>query len=69
MKQVGAVVEGYYAAKAAHELALKTGIDLPISEEIYEVLYNGKSPMTAMRDLMGRSRRHESDLSEESWVI
>ena len=69
MKRVGAVVEGYYAAKAAYELAKKTGITMPITEEINEVLYNGKDPMTAMRDLMGRSRRHESDLSEEMWVL
>ncbi len=69
MEQVGAVVEGYYAAKAAHELSQKTGIHMPISSEIYKVLYKGKSPRTAMRDLMGRSRRHESDLSEEKWIV
>ncbi len=68
MKQVGAVVEGYYAAKAAHELSKKAGIDMPISTEVYKVLYRSKSPMKAMRDLMGRSRRHETDLSEEMWV-
>ena len=69
MKRVGAVVEGYYAAKAGYELSRKAGIDMPITEETYEVLYNGKDPMTAMRDLMGRTRRHESDLSEEMWVL
>ncbi len=69
MRQVGAVVEGYYAAKAAYKLSRKTEIDMPISTEIYKVLYRGKSPMRAMRELMGRSRRHESDLSEEMWVV
>lgn len=69
MSQVGAVVEGYYAAKAAYELAQKTGIDMPISAETYKVLYMDKSPIEAMRDLMGRARRHESDLCEEMWVV
>ncbi len=68
MKQVGAVVEGYYAAKAAYELSEKTGIDMPICTETYHVLYEGKAPMDGMRDLMGRSRRHETSLSEEKWV-
>lgn len=69
MKQVGAVVEGYYAAKAAHELSEKVGIAMPISAEAYKVLYEGKDPRTAMRDLMGRSKRREWDTGEETWVI
>ncbi len=68
MKQVGAVVEGYYAAKAAHELAAKTGIDMPISEEAYKVLYEGKSPLDAMRDLMARDKKREDASGNESWV-
>jgi glycerol-3-phosphate dehydrogenase (NAD(P)+) len=68
MKQVGAVVEGYYAAKAAHELAAKTGINMPICEEAYKVLYEGKSPLDAMRDLMARDKKREDASGEESWV-
>jgi glycerol-3-phosphate dehydrogenase (NAD(P)+) len=68
MKQVGAVVEGYYAAKAAHELAAKTGIDMPICEEAYKVLYEGKSPLVAMKDLMARDKKREDASGEESWV-
>jgi glycerol-3-phosphate dehydrogenase (NAD(P)+) len=68
MREVGAVVEGYYAAKAAYELSLSTGVDMPICTEAYKVLYEGKSPMEAMRDLMSRARRHESDTGEETWV-
>lgn len=69
MKQVGAVVEGYYAAKAAHELSEKVGIVMPISAEAYKVLYEGKDPRVAMKDLMGRSKRREWDTGEETWVI
>lgn len=68
MKEVGAVVEGYYAAKAAHELSEKIGIPMPISTEAYRVLYEGKSAMIAMRDLMSRDRKREWDSGEENWV-
>jgi len=68
MKEVGAVVEGYYAAKAAKELAEKVDIDMPICLETYRVLYENKPPMTAMKDLMGRSRRSEQSTGEEIWV-
>jgi glycerol-3-phosphate dehydrogenase (NAD(P)+) len=68
MKQVGAVVEGYYAAKAAHELSRKTGIDMPICGEAYKVLYEGKSPLDALKDLMSRSKRREWESDEATWV-
>ncbi|HHT17764.1 MAG TPA: NAD(P)-dependent glycerol-3-phosphate dehydrogenase [Papillibacter sp.] len=66
MEKVGAAVEGYYAAKAAFELAQKTGIEMPIITEAYRVLYEGKCPRVAMRELMGRNKRRES--AEEDWV-
>ena len=68
MKQVGAVVEGYYAAKAAHELSIKTGIDMPICEEAYKVLYEGKSPLDGMKDLMSRAKRREWESDEDNWM-
>ena len=68
MQEVGAVVEGYYAAKAAKELAEKMDIDMPISLETYRVLYENKLPMNALKDLMGRSRRSEQSTGEEIWV-
>jgi glycerol-3-phosphate dehydrogenase (NAD(P)+) len=68
MREVGAVVEGYYAAKAAKELAEKIDIDMPISLETYRVLYEDKHPMTAMKDLMSRSRRSEQNTGAEIWV-
>ncbi|MCL2366840.1 MAG: NAD(P)-dependent glycerol-3-phosphate dehydrogenase [Oscillospiraceae bacterium] len=69
MAQVGAVVEGYYAAKAAHELAGKVGVDMPICTEAYRVLFEEKSPLDAMRDLMGRQRKMENSDGEERWVL
>ncbi|MDR2599140.1 MAG: NAD(P)-dependent glycerol-3-phosphate dehydrogenase [Oscillospiraceae bacterium] len=68
MKKVGAVVEGYYAAKAAKDLADKMDVDMPICSEAYKVLYEQKSPHSAIADLMGRSRRSEQSSGGEIWV-
>ncbi|MBE6928369.1 MAG: NAD(P)-dependent glycerol-3-phosphate dehydrogenase [Ruminococcaceae bacterium] len=54
MQEVGAVVEGYYAAKSAWELAQKNGVDMPITRAAYEVLYCGSDPADALRHLMQR---------------
>jgi len=68
MQKVGAVVEGYYAAKAAKELSEKMDADMPICLETYRVLYENKPPKTALKDLMGRSRRSEQSTGGEIWV-
>jgi len=68
MYEVGAVVEGYYAAKAACGLAEKMDVDMPICLEAYRVLFEGKSPHDAMKDLMRRQRKSEHSRGEETWV-
>ncbi len=60
VKKVG-TVEGYSCTKAAYELAKKIGVDMPITEQCYNVLYNGLSPRTAMSNLMERPKRHETE--------
>ncbi|MBM6924363.1 NAD(P)H-dependent glycerol-3-phosphate dehydrogenase [Pseudoflavonifractor phocaeensis] len=65
VKEIGAVVEGYYAAATARALAQKAGVEMPITEAAYQVLYNGKDPRKVIVDLMTRKRRHEL---EDSWV-
>lgn len=64
IKEVGAVVEGYYAAANARTLAQKVGVEMPIAQAAYEVLYEGRDVHTVMVDLMGRAKRSELD---ESW--
>jgi len=68
MHEVGAVVEGYYAAAAARDLAAAIGFEMPICLEAYRVLFEGKSPHVAMRELMSRSRKSEHATGEETWV-
>lgn len=65
MKEVGAVVEGYYAAKSAWELAEKTGVDMPITQQAFAVLYEGKDPKDALSILMSRTKQRESE--DASW--
>ncbi|MGI5966049.1 MULTISPECIES: NAD(P)H-dependent glycerol-3-phosphate dehydrogenase [Anaerotruncus] len=60
--EVGMTVEGYTATKCAHELADRTGVEMPIMQQVYAVLYEGKTPEDAIRDLMGRPKRHESEV-------
>jgi glycerol-3-phosphate dehydrogenase (NAD(P)+) len=57
--EVEQTVEGLRAAKAIHSKAKKLGLDLPIIEEVYRVLYDGKDPRDAVRDLEKRPQGHE----------
>ncbi len=66
MKEVGAVVEGYYAAKSAWDLCRKQGVDMPIIRAAYEVLYQGKSARESVRDLLVRQRKAESE--DPGWL-
>lgn len=65
VKQIGMVVEGYYAARSAKALADRMGVDMPITQAAYAVLYEGKDPRGVITELMTRDRKSES---EESWV-
>ena len=65
LKQIGAVVEGYYATATGKELAEKLGVEMPITEAAYSVLYEGKDPRDVLVELMTRAKKHEI---EDSWV-
>lgn len=54
MKQVGAVVEGYYAAKSAWELANAYQVDMPIACAAYRVLYEGGDARSELMGMLGR---------------
>jgi len=51
---IGQVVEGYYAANAVHTVAAREGIDMPIADQIYRVLYEDLDPRDAVTALMTR---------------
>ena len=66
MKEVGAVVEGYYAAKSAYELGKRQGIDVPITEAAYKVLYENADVKETFLQLMSRQRKSESE--DAGWL-
>ncbi len=63
VKEIGAVVEGYYAANNARTLARKAGVEMPIAQAAYEVLYEGRDVHAVVEDLMQRAKRSERDES------
>ncbi len=49
------VAEGVKTAKSVHQLMEKTGVEMPISEQIYQVLFEEKDPHLSVAELMGRN--------------
>lgn len=55
------VAEGVRTTKALRELARKLGVEMPITEKVYEILYEGKAPREAVGELMSRHPRSEKE--------
>ncbi len=56
-----AVAEGVWTCRAVHNLAIERGIDMPITQQIYRVLFEKKSPLEAVNDLMVREPKSERE--------
>ena len=56
---VGQTVEGLRAAQAVYQMSRKLGLELPIMEQVYHVLYNGVTPLDAVKLLENRPQRNE----------
>jgi glycerol-3-phosphate dehydrogenase (NAD(P)+) len=54
LREIGQVVEGYYSAQSVRLVAAKHGVDMPIVEQLYRVLYENLSPRDAVAALMRR---------------
>lgn len=59
MSSIGQVVEGYRNTEEVHILAERVGVEMPISEQIYAVLYQGKTAKDAALTLLGRAPKSE----------
>lgn len=53
------VAEGVRTTRSARDLALREKVEMPITEEIYHVLYDGRKPLSALKRLMSRSLKEE----------
>ncbi|MBR9728582.1 NAD(P)H-dependent glycerol-3-phosphate dehydrogenase [Shewanella intestini] len=58
--EIGQVVEGYRNTKEVYTLAKRLGVEMPITEQIYQVLYQDKHPKEAAKELLGRDKKSES---------
>jgi glycerol-3-phosphate dehydrogenase (NAD(P)+) len=57
--EIQQVVEGVMAAEAVKEVADKLGIEMPICQQVYQILYEGTSPREAVQALMTRALKSE----------
>jgi glycerol-3-phosphate dehydrogenase (NAD(P)+) len=55
----GTVAEGVFTTKAAVGLARKKGVEMPITEQMYAILEDGKPPQNAIEELMTRAAKRE----------
>ncbi|NLJ39996.1 MAG: NAD(P)H-dependent glycerol-3-phosphate dehydrogenase [Clostridiales bacterium] len=65
---VGMAVEGVYTCEAAYGLARKMGVEMPITEQLYKILFEGKEPEEAVRGLMLRDRTYETEMGPDKWL-
>lgn len=61
IEEVGMVVEGIKTAKSAYKLAQKINVDMPITREIYKVLYENSDVRNSVSNLMERNKKHEME--------
>lgn len=66
MRQVGAVVESYYAAQSAWQLCCERGVDMPILQAAYQVLYEGMPARDAAAALLHRAKSQETE--DSGWL-
>ncbi len=59
LKETEMIIEGITTTKSTYELSKKFGVEIPITEKIYDVLYRGKNPKDAVKELMTRALKAE----------
>lgn len=64
-KQVGMVVEGMFTTEAAYQLASRLGVEMPITESIYNTINDKIDAREAVRALMTRQKKHETKAQEQ----
>lgn len=68
LQEVGMVVEGVRNTRVAYQLSRENSISMPITQQAYQVLFEGVDPKEAVTDLMMRGKRHELEAAEMSWL-
>ena len=60
-QKVGMVVEGIYTTEAAYQLAKSVDVEMPITEQIYRVINENADAREAVKSLMTRQKKHETE--------
>ena len=60
-KKVGMVVEGMFTTEAAYDLAKREQVEMPITEQLYNVINGTTAAKDTVDLLMGREKKHEQD--------
>jgi glycerol-3-phosphate dehydrogenase (NAD(P)+) len=61
LHQMNEVAEGVKTSKSAYLLSKREEVDMPITHEVYQMLYENKAPKRVLHDLMGRRMKRERD--------
>lgn len=61
LDNMGMVVEGVRTTRAARQLSLKYEVEMPITEALYRILFEGKEPKAAVDELMARMKTNEME--------
>jgi len=59
IKSTNSIIEGATTTEAVYQLSKKYKVEMPITEQVYQVLYKNKAPQVALKDLMTRKRKPE----------
>ncbi|MEK4301299.1 NAD(P)H-dependent glycerol-3-phosphate dehydrogenase [Oceanobacillus sp. FSL W8-0428] len=61
LEEMGMVVEGVRTVQAAHQFAKEQGVEMPITQGIYQIIFEDKDPKDVVDELMNRNKRQEID--------
>lgn len=59
IQETNMIAEGVATTKSVYEIAQEKNVEMPITEQVYEVLYKSKSPIAGIKDLMSRTYKEE----------
>ena len=60
LEEIGQVVEGIKTAEEVWRLSRRHGVEMPIAEQVYGILYEGRNPKECVRDLLSREQKQET---------
>lgn len=60
VEEIGQVVEGVKTAEEVWRLSRRLGVEMPIAEQVYGIIHQGRDPNQSVRDLLSREQKHET---------